>query len=108
MIGIYDWERTIRQTVLFDLDLGTDIRASASTDNIALTVDYKAVHDRITEYVQNSSFLLVETLAEEVAQLLMKEFGIAWLRLALTKKGALGKNLAVGLVIERSQPHIQQ
>lgn len=101
VIGVYDWERTIRQTIVLDLELGTDIRAAAASDDLIHTVDYKAVCDRIAAFVAESSFFLVETLAERVAELVMEEFGVPWLRLTLDKRGALGGAIAVGLVIER-------
>jgi dihydroneopterin aldolase len=101
VIGIYDWERQIRQTVQLDLELGTDIRPAAASDDIADTLDYKAVCERVADFVRESGFLLVETLAERVVQLLREEFGVPWVRLTLTKLGALGGAIAVGLVIER-------
>jgi dihydroneopterin aldolase len=101
VIGIYDWERTIRQTVTIDLEMGTDIRDAAATDDIRHTLDYKSVCERVEAFVRDSDFLLVETLAERIASLLMDEFRVPWLRLALTKKGALGGAVEVGLVIER-------
>lgn len=102
VIGIYDWERTIRQTVEIDLELGTDIRRAAASDHIQHTLDYKAIADRLREFVGASEFFLIETLAERVADLLLAEFRVSWLRLTVTKIGALGAALRVGLIIERS------
>ena len=103
VIGVYDWEREIRQTVVLDLELGTDIRLAAASDDIAHTLDYKAVTDRIVAFVGDSAFFLVETLAERVASILIEEFGVPWLSLTLHKKGALGGMMDVGIRIERSQ-----
>lgn len=101
VIGVYDWEREIRQTIVLDLELGTDIRQAAASDDIADTLDYKAVTERIREFVETSRFFLVETLAERVAAILIEEFGVPWLSLTLHKKGALGGTIDVGIRIER-------
>ena len=107
VIGIYDWERTIRQTVVLDLEMGTDIRPAAATDDIAHTLDYKAVSKRIIAFVEESQFLLVETLAERITRIVMDEFGVPWVRLTLNKKGAIRGASDVGIQIERSAvaPH---
>jgi dihydroneopterin aldolase len=102
-IGIYDWERVIRQVVVLDLEMGTDIRKAAASDDIADTVDYKALSKRLIGFVESSEFLLVETLAERVADLLLQEFGIPWLRLTLNKKGAISGASDVGIIIERGR-----
>jgi dihydroneopterin aldolase len=100
-IGVYDWERVIKQTVILDLEMGTDIRKAAASDDIADTLDYKALSKRVIGFVESSEFLLVETLAEKVADILLREFGIPWLRLSLNKKGAIRGASDVGIVIER-------
>lgn len=101
VIGIYDWERQIRQTVIIDLELGTDIRRAAATDDIAHTLDYKAVSKRITAFVEESTFFLVETLAEKITGILLEEFSVPWVRLTLNKKGAISGATDVGIRIER-------
>lgn len=103
VIGIYDWERTIRQTLCIDLEMGTDIRAAASRDDIDHTLNYKAISDRLIEFVTQSEFLLIETLAEEIAALVMDEFSVPWLRLKLAKPGAVPQASDVGVVIERGE-----
>jgi dihydroneopterin aldolase len=102
-IGVYDWERVIKQTVILDLEMGTDIRPAAASDDIADTLDYKALSKRVIGFVESSEFLLVETLAEKVAELLLQEFGIPWLRLSLNKKGAIRGATDVGIIIERGR-----
>lgn len=101
LIGIYDWERRIRQPLLLDLEMGFDNRRPAATDAIADTLDYKAVSKRLIEYVSGSSFGLVETLAERCAEIVLAEFDVAWLRLRLAKPGAVRGARSVGVVIER-------
>lgn len=101
VIGIYDWERTIRQTVSIDLEMATDIRAAASRDDIDQTLNYKAISDRLIDFISHSEFLLLEALAEEIATLVMDEFSVPWLRLTLGKPGAVPQALDVGVVIER-------
>ncbi len=101
VIGIYDWERNIRQTVLIDLEMGTDIRKAAATDDIVYTLDYKAVSKRIITFVEDSNFFLVETLAERITGILIDEFNVPWVRLTLNKKGAISGASDVGIQIER-------
>lgn len=101
VIGIYDWERRITQTISFDLELSADIRRAASSDDIVDTVNYKAVAKRVQAFVAASKFQLVETLAERVAELIMREFSIPWLRLRAHKPGALRGARDVGVYIER-------
>jgi len=103
LIGIYDWERRIRQTLRFDLEMAFDNRKPARTDAIADTLDYKAVSKRLSAYVEGSAFGLVETLAERCAQLLLDEFHVTWLRLKLSKPGAVRGARAVGVIIERTR-----
>ena len=102
LIGIYDWERRIRQTLRFDLEMGFDNRVPAASDDIADTLDYKAVSKRLIAFVGQSGFVLVETLAERCAAIVIEEFGVPWLRLKLSKPGAVRGAQAVGVVIERT------
>ncbi len=104
LIGIYDWERRIRQTLQFDIEMAFDNRKPAATDNIADTLDYKAVSRRLVEYVSASSFGLVETLAERCAEIILDEFAVSQVRLKLSKPGAVRGARAVGVMIERSKP----
>lgn len=101
LIGIYDWEREIKQTIILDAEMAADVRKAAASDHIADTLDYKAVSKRIINFVENSEFYLVETLAERLAGLLIEEFAIPWLRLTLNKKGAIRGASDVGIIIER-------
>jgi dihydroneopterin aldolase len=103
VIGIYDWERRTRQTVIFDLEMGADIAKAAATDAIEDTLDYKAVSKRLVSYVQESEFQLVETLAERCAEIVLHEFKVPWIRLTLNKVGAVSAARDVGVVIERGQ-----
>ncbi|MCS4236981.1 dihydroneopterin aldolase [Stenotrophomonas rhizophila] len=104
LIGIYDWERRIRQTLRFDLEMGFDNRRPAASDDIADTLNYKAVSKRIEQFVRESDFGLVETLAERIAEIVLREFKVEWLRLKLSKPGAVRGARAVGVIIERSAP----
>jgi dihydroneopterin aldolase len=101
IIGIYDWEREVRQTVSIDLEMAADIRRAAATDDIQYALNYKAVAKRIIGFVENNHYLLVERLAEDVAQIVLTEFAVPWLRLRLSKPGALRGARDVGLLIER-------
>lgn len=101
VIGIYDWERRIKQPVVIDLDMAADIRRAAGTDNIEDTLNYKAVAKRVIAFVEESEFQLVETLAERVSEIILNEFEVPWLRLQVNKVGALRGTRDVGVIIER-------
>lgn len=103
VIGIYDWEREVRQTVSLDLEMATDIRRAAHSDSIEDTLNYKAVAKRLIQYVGDSDFQLVETLAERCAALVLDEFDVPWLRLRLSKPGAVRGSRDVGIIIERGE-----
>jgi len=89
IVGIFDWERQVKQTVLLDIEISADIRKAALTDSIDDTLNYKRVAKRVLGFVEESSFHLVETLAEHVAMLILEEFGVGWVRIALSKPGAI-------------------
>jgi dihydroneopterin aldolase len=101
LIGIYDWERRIRQPLRFDVEMAFDNRKPAATDAIEDTLDYKAVSKRLIAFVAQSDFGLVETLAERCAALILDEFGVRHVRLKLSKPGAVRGATAVGVLIER-------
>lgn len=103
LIGIYDWERRIHQSLLFDIEMAFDNRRPAASDDIADTLNYKAVSKRLIEYVSASSFGLVETLAERCAEIILAEFAVSHVRLKLSKPGAVRGARAVGVIIERSR-----
>lgn len=103
IIGVFDWEQQIRQTVMIDLDMASDIKRAASTDHIGDALDYKAVAKRIITFVEDSNFQLVETLAERIAAILLEEFNITWVRVRINKQGAIRGAKDVGVSIERSQ-----
>jgi dihydroneopterin aldolase len=101
IIGIYDWERRVRQTISLDLEMGADICAAAATDAIEDTLNYKAVAKRLIGFVGDSEYQLVETLAEKIADIVLTEFNVPWLRLTVHKPGAVRGSRDVGVIIER-------
>lgn len=103
VIGVFDWEREITQTVSLDLEMTFDIRRSAETDQIADTLDYKAVAKRLIGFVENSEFQLVEALAEHCARIVLEEFPVRRVRLKLSKPGAVRGSSAVGVKIVRER-----
>jgi dihydroneopterin aldolase len=103
IIGIWDWERRSKQTIYLDLDMASDVAHAAGRDHIDDTLDYKAIAKRVKEFVGNSEFQLVETLAERVAGLLREEFSIPWVRVRVNKRGAVRDAGDVGVIIERGQ-----
>ena len=103
IIGVYGWERRIRQTVVLDLELATDNRRAAASDRIEDALDYAALSARVVSFIEGSEFQLIETLAEQVAAIVLGEFGVPWLRLRLAKPGAVTQARDVGVVIERGE-----
>lgn len=101
VIGVFDWERQVRQRISIDLEMGTDIARAASSDAIADTLDYKAISNRVRAIVEASQPQLVETLIEQIAQAIMTEFAVPWLRITIAKPGAVRGSAAVGVTIER-------
>ena len=103
VIGVYDWERRVRQTVVLDLEMGTDVARAAGSDRIEATLSYKEVAKRLIDFVGESEFKLVETLAEQVARIVREEFGVPWVRVRVDKRGAVRGAGGVGVVIERGE-----
>ena len=103
IIGIFDWEREIRQTIAVDLEMSADIRRAAATDHIDDTLNYKKVAKRVLAFVQDSRFQLIETLAERIAELILTEFQVDRVRVTLHKPGAIRHSRDVGVIIERSR-----
>ncbi len=101
VIGVFDWEREIKQTISIDLEMAFSITAAAASDAIGDTLDYKAVSKRLIQFVEASEFQLVESLAERCANIVLSEFPVNWLRLKLSKPGAVRGSNAVGVIIER-------
>jgi dihydroneopterin aldolase len=103
IIGIFDWERKLRQTLSFDLEFPGDCRRAATSDRIEDTLNYKSVAKRVLAFVEASEYQLVETLAEQVAQLILREFAVEWVRVTLNKPGAVRGSRDVGVAIERAR-----
>ena len=103
VVGIWEWERRIRQWVSIDLEIGGDIRRAAAADRIEATLNYKAVAKRVQQFVGESSFQLVETLAQKIAELVLDEFDVPWIRIRVSKPGAIRGARDVGVVIRRER-----
>jgi dihydroneopterin aldolase len=108
IIGIFDWERQVRQTVIVDIEIGADVRRAALTDSIEDTLNYKRVAKRVLTFVEGSQFHLVETLAEHLAMLVLEEFGVAWVGIVLSKPGAVRNSRDVGVALERDRTSLDQ
>lgn len=104
VIGIWEWERKIRQTVSIDLEMAADIRKAAASDSVEDTLNYKSVAKRVQQFVGDSSFQLVETLAEKIAAIVLDEFDVPWVRVRVSKPGAIRGAQDVGILIERGAP----
>jgi dihydroneopterin aldolase len=102
IVGIWEWERQVKQRIVLDIEMATDIRKAAATDHIDDTIDYKKVSKRLLSFVGESQFQLVETLTERIAEVLIKEFQVPWVKVRLNKQGALRGSKDVGILIERT------
>lgn len=103
IIGIFEWERSTRQLVAIDLEMAADTARAAATDSIDDALDYKAISKRLIDFVSSSSFQLVETLAEEIARIVREEFAVPWVKVTLSKPGAIRGARDVGVIIERGE-----
>lgn len=101
IVGIWDWERRVKQTVVIDVEMAADIRRAAATDSIEDTIDYKRVAKRLLAFVGDSQYQLVETLTEQIARVIVTEFGVTWVKVRLNKRGAIRGARDVGIEIER-------
>jgi dihydroneopterin aldolase len=101
IVGIFDWERQVKQTVLIDIEFSANIRRAALSDSIDDTLNYKRVAKRVLTFVEHSSFHLVETLAEHIAMLILEDFGVAWVSICLSKPGAIRSSRDVGVMLQR-------
>jgi dihydroneopterin aldolase len=108
IIGIFDWERQIKQTVILDIEMSIDVRKAARSDSIEDTMNYKKVAKRVLTFVEESAFHLVETLAERTAMLILDEFAVAEVRIALSKPGAVRSSRDVGIILERGQADLER
>lgn len=102
-IGIFEWEKRIKQKVRVDLEMATDIAKAANSDSIKDTLDYKAISKRVQQFVEDSRYELIETLIEKVAEILINEFNIPWVRVTVSKPGAVRGSRDVGITIERGK-----
>lgn len=107
IIGIFDWERQVRQTILIDLEMSADIARAARSDAIEDTLNYKSVAKRVGTFVEESSYHLVETMAQEVAMLVLEEYDLASVRVQLSKPGAIRTSRDVGILIERTAADLE-
>ncbi|WP_087018904.1 dihydroneopterin aldolase [Thaumasiovibrio subtropicus] len=102
-IGVYDWEQEIKQKLVLDIEMAHDNRPAGKSDDVVDALDYASVSQAVTDHVTNGRFLLVERVAEEVAALIQQKFSVPWVKIRLTKPGAVVNARGVGVVIERGQ-----
>ncbi|WP_054178883.1 bifunctional dihydroneopterin aldolase/7,8-dihydroneopterin epimerase [Trabulsiella odontotermitis] len=102
-IGVYDWEQTIEQQLVFDIEMAWDNRKAAASDDVQDCLSYADVSEAVVGHVEGNRFALVERVAEEVASLLLSRFNSPWVRIKVSKPGAVARAKNVGVVIERSQ-----
>ncbi|MGG2079976.1 bifunctional dihydroneopterin aldolase/7,8-dihydroneopterin epimerase [Lelliottia nimipressuralis] len=100
-IGVYDWEQTIEQKLVFDIEMGWDNRLAAKSDDVKDCLSYADISETVVKHVEGQRFALVERVAEEVAELLLSRFNSPWVRIKLSKPGAVARAANVGVIIER-------
>lgn len=100
-IGVYDWEQTIEQKLVFDIELAWDNRRAAASDDVADCLSYADISAAVLAHVEGQRFALVERVAEELASLLMSKFSSPWVRIKVSKPGAVARAANVGVIIER-------
>ncbi|WP_448568373.1 dihydroneopterin aldolase [Thalassotalea ganghwensis] len=100
-IGFYPWEKEIKQTLVIDLSMAWDTSAAAANDELAKTLDYAEISEKIAEFANDNPVDLLETLAERLAAYLMAQYHIPWLKLRIGKPGAVHNAFTVGVEIER-------
>jgi 7,8-dihydroneopterin aldolase/epimerase/oxygenase len=103
VIGVYDWEQAIQQKLVLDIEMGWDNRKAAASDDVTDCLSYADISDAVTKHVESQSFALVERVAEEIAELLRQRFNSPWVRIKVSKPGAVAQARNVGVVIERGQ-----
>ena len=101
IVGIWDWERMVKQPIIIDLEMAADVRKAAASDHIDQTLDYKKVSKRVVQFVEESQFQLIETLTEKIAETIVREFSVPWVKVRLNKVGAIRGSKDVGILIER-------
>lgn len=100
-IGAYDWEQEIKQKLVLTIEMAHDNRKPGKSDDVEDALDYAKVSQAVLNHIEGGKFLLVERVAEEVAQLIMKRFSVPWIKVHLTKPGAVPQAKGVGVIIER-------
>ena len=103
-IGVYEWEKNVKQPISLDIEVNTDASRPAQSDELRDALDYQKISDRVTEFINSQHFHLVETVAEKVADLLFIEFGVGWARVKVSKLSAIKTVDSVGVMIERAKP----
>jgi dihydroneopterin aldolase len=101
IIGFWEWERRVKQIVSIDLEIATDSRAAARVDSVEAALNYERLAQRVLDFVSASEFKLVETLADAIARIAVKEFGAPWVKVSVAKPGAIPRARDVGVVLER-------
>ncbi|MDN3699464.1 dihydroneopterin aldolase [Vibrio cortegadensis] len=100
-IGVYDWEQEIKQKLVLDIEMAHDNRPAGKSDDVVDALDYSKVSTAVLEHIEGGRFLLVERVAEEIAELIMSRFSVPWVKIRLAKPGAVPQAKSVGVVIER-------
>lgn len=107
LIGVYEWERQQPQILVLDLDIGTDFLQAAQSDDVADTIHYAQVAEEIISALAEQSFLLLEALAEYVAQFILTRYQALSVKVKVVKPGILASVAQVGVIIERQRVELE-
>tara|TARA_Y100001970_G_C14210663_1_gene846692 strand:- start:758 stop:1120 length:363 start_codon:yes stop_codon:yes gene_type:complete len=102
-IGIFEWEKQIDQVININIEVGTDIKRASETDDVQYSLDYKSLSIKVKDYVSNNQHDLIETLIENIAQMLLDEFDINYVTISISKPGAIRDSQDVGIEITRNK-----
>ncbi len=100
-IGVYDWEQEIKQKLVLDIEMAHDNRPAGRSDDVVDALDYSKVSEAVLNHIEGGRFLLVERVAEEIAAIIRDQFNVPWVKIRLTKPGAVAQAKGVGVIIER-------
>lgn len=103
VIGVWEWERHVKQKLVLDIELGTDISAAAKSDQLDDALNYQRVAERVTEVAEASEYKLLESLIDRIAHTILEEFDVETVKISLDKGSAVANVKNVGITIERTR-----
>ncbi len=103
IIGLFPWEREVRQRVLVDIEMAVDVVKASQTDDLEFVVNYAEVCERVAALADEGKFKLLETFVERIAEMVLRDFDVSWIKVAVNKTDVIPQVGSVGVQIERSR-----